>query len=105
MMDYNHWAAFGFLGEILPHPENRVQLAEEKDRFGLPVAKITFTPCAPQQLEAEFGQRKQENGRLAEPDNTSNNQRWNYELGGRRKLCSRAKWPLSPAVRAGSVPE
>jgi hypothetical protein len=46
MMDYNHWAAFGFLGEILPHPENRVQLAEEKDRFGLPVAKITFGSVA-----------------------------------------------------------
>ena len=43
MMDYNHWAAFGFLGEILPHAENRVQLADEKDHFGLPVAKATFS--------------------------------------------------------------
>ncbi len=42
MMDYNHWAGFGFLGEILPHRENRVQLADEKDRFGLPVAHSTF---------------------------------------------------------------
>jgi hypothetical protein len=43
MMDYNHWAAFGFLGELLPNAANRVQLAEEKDRHGLPVAKITFS--------------------------------------------------------------
>jgi len=42
MMDYNHWAAFGFLGEILPWADNRVQLAKEKDRFGLPVARVTF---------------------------------------------------------------
>jgi choline dehydrogenase-like flavoprotein len=42
LMDYNHWAGFGFLGEILPWPDNRVQLAEEKDQFGIPVAKITF---------------------------------------------------------------
>jgi choline dehydrogenase-like flavoprotein len=42
MMDYNHWAAFGVLGEILPWEDNRVELADEKDRFGLPVAKITF---------------------------------------------------------------
>ncbi len=42
MMDYNHWSALGLLGEILPWPDNRVQLAEEKDRFGLPVAKVTF---------------------------------------------------------------
>lgn len=42
MMDYNHWASFGLLGEILPWPENRVTLAEEKDRFGLPVAHVSF---------------------------------------------------------------
>ena len=42
MMDYNHWAAFGLLGEILPNEDNRVQLAEEKDQLGLPVAKVTF---------------------------------------------------------------
>ena len=42
MMDYNHWAAFGVLGEILPWPENRVTLAEERDRFGLRVAHVSF---------------------------------------------------------------
>jgi choline dehydrogenase-like flavoprotein len=43
MMDYNHWAAFGFLGEILPWEDNRVELAEETDQYGLRVAKITFS--------------------------------------------------------------
>lgn len=42
MMDYNHWAAFGLLGEILPWDDNRVTIAEDKDRFGLPVAHVTF---------------------------------------------------------------
>ncbi len=42
MMVYNHWAALGVLGEILPCEENQVGLAEEKDQFGLPVAKVTF---------------------------------------------------------------
>jgi len=42
MMDYNHWAALGVLGEILPWAENRVGLAEETDHFGLRVAKVTF---------------------------------------------------------------
>lgn len=42
MMDYNHWAAFGLLGEILPWPDNRVTLAEETDRFGLRVAHVSF---------------------------------------------------------------
>ena len=42
MMDYNHWAAFGLLGEILPWADNRVTLAEETDRFGLRVAHVNF---------------------------------------------------------------
>ena len=42
MMDYNHWAALGVLGEILPWEENRVELADEKDQYGLRVAKVTF---------------------------------------------------------------
>ncbi len=42
MMDYNHWASFGLLGEILPWVDNAVTLAEEKDQFGLPVAHVTF---------------------------------------------------------------
>lgn len=42
MMDYNHWAALGVLGEILPWEDNRVELADETDQFGLRVAKITF---------------------------------------------------------------
>ncbi|HZU67241.1 MAG TPA: GMC family oxidoreductase [Ktedonobacteraceae bacterium] len=43
MMDYNHWAALGVLGEILPWEDNRVEVAQETDRFGIPVAKITFS--------------------------------------------------------------
>ena len=42
MMDYNHWAAFGLLGEILPWADNRVTLSEDKDRFGIPVAHVNF---------------------------------------------------------------
>lgn len=42
MMDYNHWATFGVLGEILPWADNRVTLAEEKDEFGLPIAHVSF---------------------------------------------------------------
>jgi choline dehydrogenase-like flavoprotein len=58
MMDYNHWAAFGFLGEILPHPENRVQLAEEKDQFGIPIAKVTFNLGDNDKKLIEFGKNK-----------------------------------------------
>ncbi|MFY9739847.1 MAG: GMC family oxidoreductase [Candidatus Cybelea sp.] len=60
MMDYNHWAAFGLLGEILPHADNRVQLAEEKDRHGLPVAKVTFSLQDNDKKLVAFGKKKTE---------------------------------------------
>ncbi len=40
MRDYNHWATVGVLNELLPHPDNRVTLAEEKDQYGMPVARF-----------------------------------------------------------------
>ena len=42
MMDFNHWVAFGLLGEILPWHDNTVTLDAERDRFGLPIARVTF---------------------------------------------------------------
>jgi choline dehydrogenase-like flavoprotein len=43
MRDYNHWATVGVLNELLPHPENRITLAEERDRWGLPVARMDYS--------------------------------------------------------------
>ena len=45
MSDYVHWACFGALCEFLPLPENRVTLAEEKDRHGLPIAHFAYNQC------------------------------------------------------------
>jgi choline dehydrogenase-like flavoprotein len=59
MMDYNHWAAFGLLGEILPWPENRVTLAkQEKDRFGIPVAHVSFNLHENDKKLIKFGKEK-----------------------------------------------
>ncbi len=57
-MDYNHWAAFGFLGEILPHKDNRVQLAEEKDQNGIPITQMTFNLGDNDKKLIEFGKNK-----------------------------------------------
>jgi len=43
MRDYVHWASVGALAEFLPHPDNRVTLADEIDRHGLPVARFDYT--------------------------------------------------------------
>src|SRR5579885_1762024 len=58
MMDYNHWATLGVLGEILPWPDNRVELADEKDQYGLPVAKVTFNLHENDKKLIEFGKNK-----------------------------------------------
>ncbi|WP_019423181.1 GMC family oxidoreductase [Paenibacillus sp. OSY-SE] len=43
MLDYNYYARATMVGEVLPNPDNRVSLAEEKDEYGLPRAKVTFS--------------------------------------------------------------
>ena len=58
MMDYNHWAAIALLGEILPHADNRVELADERDRFGLRVAKVTFNLHENDHKLIAFGKNK-----------------------------------------------
>jgi choline dehydrogenase-like flavoprotein len=45
MRDYVHWMNLGALCEFLPLPENRVTLADEKDRHGLPVARFSYSQC------------------------------------------------------------
>ncbi|MCK9918132.1 GMC family oxidoreductase, partial [Microbacteriaceae bacterium K1510] len=43
MLDYNKYARVTLVGEVLPHPDNRVTLADEKDEYGMPLAKVTFS--------------------------------------------------------------
>jgi choline dehydrogenase-like flavoprotein len=45
MRDYVHWACLGALCELLPQADNRVTLADEKDRNGLPVAHFSYSQC------------------------------------------------------------
>ena len=60
MMDYNHWAALGVLGEILPWPDNRVTLSEERDQFGTPIPHIHFSLYENDKKLIEFGKNKTE---------------------------------------------
>jgi choline dehydrogenase-like flavoprotein len=85
MMDYNHWAAFGLLGEILPWPDNRVTLAEEQDQFGLPVAKVTFSLHENDKRLIEFGKNKvMEVMRAAGAQEVVQEPRYAHLVGGAR---------------------
>jgi len=41
--EYAHWGLLSSLGEVLPSPDNRVTLADERDEHGVPVARVTFS--------------------------------------------------------------
>jgi choline dehydrogenase-like flavoprotein len=45
MENYNHEAGLKIVGEVLPQERNRVTLADEKDQYGLPIARVTFSYC------------------------------------------------------------
>lgn len=45
LRDYVHWTNFGALCEFLPQAGNRVTLADETDRHGLPVARFSYSQC------------------------------------------------------------
>ena len=42
MTRYNHVAGLRIVGEVEPRRDNRIELAEETDQFGLPIPKVTF---------------------------------------------------------------
>ena len=45
MQKYNHQVGLKIVGEMLPQERNRVTLADEKDQYGLPVARVTYSWC------------------------------------------------------------
>ncbi|HEY5193912.1 MAG TPA: GMC family oxidoreductase [Solirubrobacteraceae bacterium] len=57
MRDYNHWTTIGVLNELLPQAENRVTLAEEKDRYGVPVAHFAHSRCENDKANMEYSKK------------------------------------------------
>ncbi len=85
MMDYNHWSALGVLGEILPWWDNKVELAEEKDEFGLPVAQVSFTLHENDRKLIRFAVNKAEEIlRAAGAEEVAEEARYAHLVGGAR---------------------
>ena len=57
MRDYNHWGVLGVLNELLPRAENRVTLADEKDDYGIPVARFDYTQCDNDRANIAYSKR------------------------------------------------
>jgi choline dehydrogenase-like flavoprotein len=45
MQDYNHQVGLKIVGEMMPQERNRVTLSEEKDQYGLPIARVEYSWC------------------------------------------------------------
>jgi choline dehydrogenase-like flavoprotein len=43
MTRYNHMAGLEIVGEVQPRPENRIELADEEDQFGLKIPRMIFS--------------------------------------------------------------
>jgi choline dehydrogenase-like flavoprotein len=85
MMDYNHWAALGLLGEILPWKDNRVEIAAEKDQFGIPVAKVHFDLYENDKKLIEYGKKTvMEVMRAAGAQEVVQESRYAHLVGGAR---------------------
>ena len=57
MRDYNHWSVLGALCELLPCPENRVTLADERDENGTPLARFDYTQCDNDRASIAYAKR------------------------------------------------
>jgi choline dehydrogenase-like flavoprotein len=45
MEKYNHQVGLKIVGEMLPQERNRVTLADEKDQYGLPIPRVSYSWC------------------------------------------------------------
>jgi choline dehydrogenase-like flavoprotein len=85
MRDYNHWATIGVLNELLPLAENRVTLADETDRHGLPVARFDYSLCDNDKANMEYSTKVITNIlHAADAQDVLTIQRFAHLIGGAR---------------------
>jgi choline dehydrogenase-like flavoprotein len=89
MRDYVHWATLGALCEFLPYAGNRVTLADEKDRHGLPVAHFAYTQGENDKLLVRAARQSMEDIlRAAGAEKTMTINRFAHLVGGARMASS-----------------
>jgi choline dehydrogenase-like flavoprotein len=104
MSDYVHWSCLGALCEFLARPENRVTLADEKDRFGLPVARFAYSQCDNDRTLMRAAQGVMEDIlRAAGADEVITIQRYAHLVGGAR-MAKDEKQGVVGGCRSFAVP-
>jgi choline dehydrogenase-like flavoprotein len=105
MSDYVHWACLGALCEFLPQAQNRVTLAEETDRHGLPVARLTHSRGENDKalMKAARG-TMEEILRAAGADEVMTIERYAHLVGGARMAADERSGVVDANGRSFAVP-
>lgn len=105
MRDYNHWATIGVLNELLPHPENRVSLAEETDPYGIPVARFDYALSENDKSNIEYSTKVITNIlHAAEAQDVLTIQRFAHLIGGARMGSDPENSVVNSDQRTWAVP-
>jgi len=105
MSDYVHWACLGALCEFLPQPGNRVTLAEEKDRYDLPVADFSYSQCDNDRAQVKAAQSVMEDIlRAVGADEVITIQRYAHLVGGARMARDQHSGVVDQFCRSFTVP-
>jgi choline dehydrogenase-like flavoprotein len=105
MSDYVHWSTLGGLCEFLPQADNRVTLAEEKDRHGLPVASFSYSQCENDTALMKAAQSVMEDIlRAAGADEVITIDRYAHLVGGARMAADERNGVVDADCRTFAVP-
>jgi choline dehydrogenase-like flavoprotein len=105
MSDYVHWSCLGALCELLPLPENRVTLADETDRLGLPVASFSYSRCDNDRRLMRAAQEVMESIlRAAGADEVITIDRYAHLVGGARMATDEQHGVVNGDCRSFAVP-
>jgi choline dehydrogenase-like flavoprotein len=105
MSDYVHWCCLGALCEFLPLAGNRVTLAEEKDRHGLPVARFDYSQCDNDRAQMKAAQSVMEDLlRAAGAGEVITIDRYAHLVGGARMARDEQHGVVNADCRSFAVP-
>ncbi|MCX7523117.1 GMC family oxidoreductase [Microbacterium sp. STN6] len=105
MTDYVHWAVLGALCEFLPQADNRVTLADEKDRNGNPVARFSYSQCDNDRMLVDAARQSMETIlQAAGADEVITIKRFAHLVGGARMATNEKDGVVDQYCRTFAVP-
>ncbi|HET8556216.1 MAG TPA: GMC family oxidoreductase [Gaiellaceae bacterium] len=105
MRDWNHWTVLGALCELMPQPENRVTLADQKDGYGVPIACFSHSLCENDEKNIAYATKvMNEIWESAGAQDTLKIDRYAHLVGGCRMGVEPEESVLDSSHRAWGIP-